>query len=145
MEPYRRRIFYYETDRMAIVHNSNYLRIFEEARLDHMYKSGVTYKRMEDEGVLIPQVEAYVKYIKPITYGDELNIRVRMTEFNGVKVKYEYGLFVGDEEKPSATGYTAHCFLDDVTRNPVSIKKRIPEVYRRLMVAFEKDTSENQT
>ena len=58
--------------------------------------------------------------------------------------KNEIGqLYNGDEEKPSATGYTRHCFLDDGTRMPVSVKKRIPEVYRRLMAAFEKDSAEN--
>ena len=49
---YNRKINYYETDKMAIVHHSNYIRFFEEARLDMMDKFDLNYRKMEDMGII---------------------------------------------------------------------------------------------
>ena len=83
MKAYKHTVQYYETDKMAIVHNSNYLRIFEEARLFFMEKIGIPYTKIEDAGILIPQVDAYVRYHQTLKYGDELCADVKMTEYNG--------------------------------------------------------------
>ena len=53
---YERRINYYETDKMGIVHHSNYIRFFEEARLDMMKKVGLDYFTMEEAGIIIPEI-----------------------------------------------------------------------------------------
>lgn len=42
----------YETDQMGIVHHSNYIRWFEEARSDVLEKAGMGYDVMEAEGVI---------------------------------------------------------------------------------------------
>lgn len=135
MEPYSRKIYYYETDRMSIVHNSNYLRIFEEARLDHLTKCGIDYHDIENDGIIIPQTEAYVKYENTLQYNDKINVRVSLLQFNGIIMKYGYEIFRDSEEKPSATGFTCHCFLDDQKRLPLNIRKRMPVVYEKLMLA----------
>ena len=126
MERYRRQVFYYETDKMAIVHNSNYLRIFEEARLFFMDKIGIPYTKIEDAGILIPQVDAYVRYHQTLKYGDALCADVKMTEYNGARMKYEYQIYRGSDEALIAEGFTSHCFIDEQTRMPVTLKKRMP-------------------
>ncbi len=138
MEPYCRPVQYYETDRMGIVHNSNYLRYFEEARLDHMRQSGVPYKKLEDLGIIIPQVEAFVKYGNTLQYGDMLCVRAELTEFSGVRLAYSYRITNSESGRPVAEGYTRHCFLDDVKRIPVSLKKRFPELAEQMMLFLQK-------
>ena len=96
---------------MAIVHNSNYLRIFEEARLFFMDKIGIPYTKIEDAGILIPQVDAYVRYHQTLKYGDELCADVKMTEYNGARMKYEYQIYRGSDEALIAEGFTSHCFI----------------------------------
>ena len=49
IKPYDRSVYYYETDRMQIVHHSNYIRWIEEARLDWMKQIGWDYKSIEDD------------------------------------------------------------------------------------------------
>ena len=49
-KPYEHKVHYYETDKMGVVHHSNYIRWMEEARVDMMEKSGFGYKRLEEEG-----------------------------------------------------------------------------------------------
>ena len=48
--PYRRLVQYYETDRMGIVHHSNYIRWFEEARTDFLRNNGIVYSDLEQSG-----------------------------------------------------------------------------------------------
>lgn len=50
MRPYQHKVQYYETDQMKVVHHSNYIRWFEEARIDYMEQLGMPYgiwRRME--------------------------------------------------------------------------------------------------
>ncbi|MFQ7173111.1 MAG: acyl-CoA thioesterase [Thomasclavelia ramosa] len=54
IRPYLHNAKYYETDRMGIIHHSNYIRWFEEARIDYMNQIGLTYKKMEEEGIISP-------------------------------------------------------------------------------------------
>ena len=76
---YERRINYYETDKMGIVHHSNYIRFFEEARLDMMKKVGLDYFTMEEAGIIIssslpavcvgsniPVTYMYLKFSEPL-------------------------------------------------------------------------------
>ena len=52
--PHRRRVLYYETDKMGIVHHSNYIRYMEEGRLEYMRQAGLVYKDLESRGILMP-------------------------------------------------------------------------------------------
>jgi acyl-CoA thioester hydrolase len=114
---------------MAIVHNSNYLRIFEEARLFFMEKIGTPYTDIEDAGILIPQVDAYVRYHQTLQYGDVLCVDVKLTDFNGARMKYEYQIHRGADDVLIAEGFTSHCFIDEEARMPLNLKKRMPKAY----------------
>ena len=137
MEKYCRQVFYYETDKMAIVHNANYLRIFEEARLYFMEKIGAPYPVIEEAGVLIPQVDAYVRYHQTLKYGDEFYVEVRLAEFNGARMKYQYEIHRVSDSELTASGFTSHCFVDEVRRMPLNMKKHMPEMYNTLKENIE--------
>ena len=62
---YDRVVKYYETDRMGVVHHSNYIRWFEEARVEFMRDIGLPYSHMEDEGIMVPVVTVECKYKNP--------------------------------------------------------------------------------
>lgn len=142
MEPYSRQVFYYETDKMAIVHNANYLRIFEEARLDFMKKLGIPYTVIEDAGILIPQTEAWVKYHQTMKYGDDFNVYVTLIEFNGIRMTYEYNLRLAEGNVLIAEGRTTHCFLDEEKMLPVNLKKRFPEAFAKMKEACRKEPAQ---
>ncbi len=44
---FERRINYYETDRMGVVHHSNYIRFLEEARCQMLDANGMPYSAFE--------------------------------------------------------------------------------------------------
>ena len=138
MKEYTRKVFYYETDKMAIVHNANYLRILEEARLDFMEQSGLPYTAIEDAHILIPVVDAYVRYHHVLKYGDEFTVRTRLSKFNGLRMEFEYEIRLNKEGTLIASGRTSHCFIDEATRLPLTLKKKLPQAYS-LMAAIVSD------
>ena len=75
---YDRSINYYETDQMGIVHHSNYIRYFEEARLDMMEQVGLSYAAMEEHGLIIPVLSVACEYIKPVLFGEKVQIHTRL-------------------------------------------------------------------
>jgi len=70
IEPYFRRVFYYETDRMGFVHHSNYIRWLEEARMDYMRKLGIDCKLLEDQGIIIPVTGVSCEYRQSVYFDD---------------------------------------------------------------------------
>ena len=79
---YDRSINYYETDQMGIVHHSNYIRYFEEARLDMMEQVGLSYAAMEEHGLIIPVLSVACEYIKPVLFGEKVQIHIRFHRRN---------------------------------------------------------------
>ena len=128
--PYTRRANYYETDRMGIIHHSNYIRWFEEARLDYMRKAGISYADMEADGVIMPVTGVSCQYRIPIRFDETVAIRTVLVGFNGVRAAYRYEILTHDG-KCAATGESSHCFLDERNRRPLNLKKRDPELCER--------------
>lgn len=132
---YKRRANYYETDMMGIVHHSNHIRYFEEARLDYMKSFGCDVLEMEKEGIIIPNVDAYAKYYIPVRFGEEVDIEVSLTTFNGIKMEYTFTMRKQNGEL-AAEGHTMHCFVKSNFR-PISLKKAFPEYYQKLLAHLE--------
>ena len=132
----KRKVQYYETDMMGIVHHANYLHWMEEARIDFMDQMGFPYKRMEAEGVLSPVKSIQVNYLKPCTFGDEVDIAVGVKEFNGVVIIMTYEMRVNDE--PVFSGTSEHVFLDREGRF-VRMRRVMPEFCKAVEERIEKE------
>lgn len=127
---YERKVAYYETDGMGIVHHSNYIRWLEEARLCAMESLNISYAEMERTGILIPVLTASCEYRVSFRYGDTFRVKLRPVTFNGIKMSLAYEV-VDPENVLHATGETSHCFLNKEMR-PVSLKKTCPDIYQIL-------------
>ena len=101
---------YYETDMMGVTHHANYIRWMEEARIDFMDRIGFPYRRMEAEGIVSPVKSLQANYLKPSTFGDEVEISVRVKAFNGVVITLAYEMHL--EGEPVFTGTSEHVFLN---------------------------------
>lgn len=112
MNPYLRKINYHETDKMAVVHHSNYVKFMEEARVDFLHQIGVEYDQFEAEGVLSPVVSIHVEYKNPARFGDTLSIQVLQTEYTGPRVCYAYEMR-NQEGKLVCRASSQHCFTVD--------------------------------
>lgn len=126
---YERSPFYYETDRMNIIHHSNYIRWFEEARIDFMRKAGYPYEKMEAIGIMLPVISAECSYKNSICFGDTVLIQTAVSKFNGFKMELQYKIINKKTDELHAFGSTAHCFTDSNLK-PVRIKKTHPEIFK---------------
>ncbi len=131
----KRKVQYYETDMMGVVHHANYIHWMEEARIDFMDRMGFPYKRMEAEDVLSPVKSIQVNYLKPCTFGDEVDITVGVKEFNGVVITMMYDMRVNGE--PVFSGTSEHVFLDREGRF-VRMRRVMPEFCRAVEDRIEK-------
>ncbi|GFI41790.1 putative esterase [Thomasclavelia cocleata] len=125
INPYQHHAKYYETDQMGIIHHSNYIRWFEEARIDFMNQIGLTYKTMEEEGIISPVLEINCKYLKMMYFDDIATIKLKISSYTGVRFTFEYEIY--NQNKQLCTiGSSSHCFMNRKNR-PISLKKLKPE------------------
>ena len=83
---YRRKVHYYETDQMAIVHHSNYIRWFEEARIDFLEQIGLPMSEIERQKVQIPVLSVTSHYKTMTRFEDEVLVGMKIEKYNGPKL-----------------------------------------------------------
>lgn len=123
---YEHKVQYYETDQMKIVHHSNYIRWFEEARTAYLEEGGFGYANMEKDGIISPVLEVTAKYISMTRFGDTVLIEPRVEKYNGVRLEVSYEIKDKKTGELRCTGLSKHCFLDD-TGHPVRLNKKNPD------------------
>ncbi len=126
--PYIHRIQYYETDQMGIVHHSNYIRWFEEARVDFLEQIGFGYRRMEETGIYSPVLAVSCEYKSMCRFGESVFILPLVERFLGAKLILTYRVLDKETRVLRAVGESRHCFLDD-KGVPVVLSKKNPEIY----------------
>ena len=77
---YVRRVKYHETDQMGVVHHANYLHWFEEARTEYLREQGVSYRELEENGVIMPVAEVNCSYHQPAYYDEQVTIIAKIKE-----------------------------------------------------------------
>jgi acyl-CoA thioester hydrolase len=84
------RVSYSDTDQMGFMHHSNYLKCYETARWDLFRSIGMPYTKIEEEGIILPVINASVKFIKPAFYDQEITINALIKSFKGARIVFEY-------------------------------------------------------
>lgn len=128
---FERRINYYELDGMNIVHHSNYIRYMEEARIFFLDQIGLPYKKIEDNGIMIPVLEVNYKYKYPARFGDIIIVKVKVSEFDGIKLLINYEILNKETGIILGVGTTKHCFTNSEMKL-ISLKKFNKEFYELL-------------
>lgn len=129
IKPYERKSHYYETDKMGIIHHSNYIRWFEEARMDFLQQIGLNYKTMEDSGIIIPVLSVNCQYKSMVRFGDTVNIMVKINAYNSIKIDLSYSITDTASDILFTTGNSSHCFLSKDYK-PLSLKKSYPDFHQ---------------
>lgn len=129
----RIKVRYAETDQMGIVHHANYYVYFESAREDFIKNSGIKYKEMEDNGVMMPLIETYCKYYEGAKYADDLIVETSLEEITPVKVKLLYTVRREGDNTLIAKGKTTQAFVDKDSFRIVNLKKSHEEMWQALL------------
>ncbi len=111
------RVRYAETDRMGYVYYGNYATYFEVARVEMLRAAGITYRSLEDSGILLPVMSYAVRFFRPAHYDDELVIKTVIPDLPGARLEFEYETHRGAVLLNSAN--TVLVFTDKESGKPV--------------------------
>ncbi len=111
------RVRYSETDRMGYVYYGHYAQYFEVARTEMLRSLGLTYKQLEDDGILLPVISMDIKYKNPAIYDDLLTIKTTLKKNPLIKIQFTYEVFNQKNELINI-GNTTLVFVDAKTRKP---------------------------
>jgi acyl-CoA thioester hydrolase len=134
---YIHKVQYYETDQMGVVHHSNYIRWFEEARIYFLEQSNLNYENLEAEGIMSPVTSVECKYKSPARFGESVKICAKLQDFNGITflITYEVTDFITGELR--AEGSSSHCFLGKGGKL-MSLKKENKKYYDMFSMLINK-------
>lgn len=120
------RVRYGETDQMGIVYHGNYAAFFEVARTEWLRNLGVSYKDLENKGIILPVISLSFNFIKSAKYDDILTISVFLKKIPLVKIEFDYEIINQNKEKIS-TGNSVLAFMDLKTNKPIKCPNYILE------------------
>src|SRR5690606_25000895 len=84
------RVRYAETDQMGYVYYGNYAMYYEVGREQDLRSVGFSYKRMEEDGIMMTVLETHSRYLKPGKYDVLLSIRTAIRQMPGVRIRFDY-------------------------------------------------------
>lgn len=127
---YLHKVKYHETDKMGIVHHSNYVKWLEDARIEYLKHLGIDFKDFESLGITSPVLSVKCEYKCVCEFSDEVIINCEIKEYSGVKLTFIYEVFNKTKNALSLTGETKHCF---VYNNKVCALKKVNEKFDNIL------------
>ena len=111
------RIRYAETDQMGVVYHGNYAQYFEMGRVEWLRNLGLSYKFMEENGIMLPVVSLTMNYKKPARYDDLIRVKTIFKSQTSVKIEFDYEIF-NEKDELLTTGTSMLVFVDMKTGRP---------------------------
>jgi acyl-CoA thioester hydrolase len=117
------KVEYSHTDKMGYVHHSQYFVYYEFARWEFLRNLGISYKNIEDNGVMIPVIHVKSKYLKPAFYDDTLKINTTLN-LDGAKLIFRHEIINDRNELINIAEIKVAC-IDSDKRKPIKPMKNI--------------------
>lgn len=125
---YQLRVRYSETDKMGYCYYGNYASYLEVGRVETMRSLGVSYKSMEDEGVMLPVLEFNIKYLRPAKYDDLLSVQTIITKIEGTRIYFDYEIH-NEENQKLIIAHTCLVFVSSNTMKPIQAPKHLINLF----------------
>lgn len=132
---YSCRVLYGDTDAAGVVYYANYLRYFERGRTEYMRDLiGMTYREIEELGLVLPVIECYSRYKAPAAYDDLLAIETSLAEVKNVSCRFNYRIYRDEADGTRtmlAKGYTVHASVNRqnrLTRLPEQLLEKLAKI-----------------
>lgn len=120
-----RRVRFYDTDEMGVAHHANYLRWFENGRVEFLRAVGITLNEMVDDGILFPIVEISAKYFHPARFDEEIEIETTGVAITKAKWEFSYTVRRVSDGEILVEGFSRNVFTNAATGKIT----RLPEKY----------------
>ena len=126
------KVYYKDVDQMGIVYYSRYFEFFEEARTEMLLSFGLDYIKVEENGAMLPVIEAHCEYKKGAKFGQEIIVKTCIRELPKVKMKFEYIICPADSDEILMKGYTVHA-CTNLEGKPIKMPKYIRNILQDKM------------
>jgi acyl-CoA thioester hydrolase len=110
---------YSETDKMGYVYYGHFLQFFEVARTELVRSLGVSYKKMEDDGFMLPVIHSEIRYKNPVFYDELMDIEVLVFKKPHVRLETFYRVTTKEKSVINTLGSVTLVFMNAETRRPV--------------------------
>tara|TARA_B100000767_G_scaffold56510_2_gene52148 strand:+ start:24836 stop:25234 length:399 start_codon:yes stop_codon:yes gene_type:complete len=122
---------YSETDQMSFVYHGNYVKYFEMGRIAWLNKLGFSYKKMEEDGILLPVIDLNINFKKSALFEDKLSLKTRLIRIPSYMIEFEYKIIRGGNMITS--GYTKLIFLNSKTHKPMRCPDQIINAVKKAL------------
>jgi acyl-CoA thioester hydrolase len=130
---------------MKVVYHANYLNWFEIGRTEWVRHAGISYRDMEEQGLLLPVTHMEASFLQPAQYDDWVTVCTHLTEMSALRVRFQSRIVVGDlaashgsslqEEEPPGqilvAGSTRHVWVNSAWK-PVRLDREAPALYLKM-------------
>ena len=121
------KVYYKDIDQMGIVYYSRYFEFFEEARTEMLSSIGLDYSNIEENGAMLPVIEAHCEYKKGAMFSQDIIVKTYIRELPKVKIKFEYKICPAGSDEILLSGYTVHA-CTNLKGKPVKMPKYIRKI-----------------
>jgi acyl-CoA thioester hydrolase len=111
------RVRYAETDQMRYVYHGNYAQYLEMGRIEWLRNLGVSYKTMEETGIMLPVISLNINYLKSAKYDDLLTLKTTLVNKPSVKIDFSYEIY-NEQNELLTTANTTLVFINMETNKP---------------------------
>lgn len=118
------RVRYSETDQMGVVYHGNYAQYFELGRTEWLRSLGITYKDMENNGIMLPVISLNFNFLKSALYDDVLTIETTIKKKPLVKIEFDY-LITNQNNEKICSGNSVLAFINMKTGKPMKCPDNI--------------------
>jgi acyl-CoA thioester hydrolase len=125
------RVRYAETDQMGVVYHGNYAQYFEMGRVEWLRNIGVSYRWMEENGIMLPVVSLSLNYKKPARYDDKLRLKTIFKKLSTVKIEFDYEIY-NEQQELLTIGNSILVFVDMKSGRPIAPPNYILELLENL-------------
>ncbi|WP_448382502.1 acyl-CoA thioesterase [Desulfosoma sp.] len=107
------RVLYGDTDAMGQAYYGQYMRWFEAGRAEWFRRLGTSYRRLEEQGIFLPVIEAHCRYLRPAFYDDVLEIETCFHFPAPARLRFDYAVHRQQPPELLARGYTVHVCVNE--------------------------------
>jgi acyl-CoA thioester hydrolase len=125
------RVRYGETDQMGYCYYGNYAQYFEVGRVEALRSLGMSYKALEEQGVMLPVSEFSVKYLSPIFYDDLLTVKTEISAIKGARIYFTYEL-INEKGIVTSKAETTLVFVDKASMRPRNAPENFTTLFENL-------------
>lgn len=124
------RVRYSEVDQSGFVYNGNYATYYEVGRTASIRAMGLSYKEIEDRGVVMPLIYQNSRFYSPAFYDDLLTVKVMINEMPSARITFYYEIY-NEAGKKINTGENALAFIDRDTHRPMRAPDWFVEILQK--------------